>query len=37
MKLGSPDVTEYYGADFAVMLSRLIGYHDPLIDRYAIT
>jgi hypothetical protein len=33
MRHGSPDVTEYYDAEFAVMLSRLIGYHDPLIDR----
>jgi hypothetical protein len=33
IKLISPDVTEYYDAEFAVMLSRLIGYHEPLIDR----
>ena len=33
IRLISPDVTVHHSAEFAIMLSRLIGYRDPLIER----
>ena len=33
IKLISPDVTVHHSAEFAIMLCRLIGYREPLIER----
>ena len=34
MRTTSPDIVEeHYSADFALLLCRLIGYREPLIDR----